>query len=461
MQRIAIAIGVICSICCILWYAFALGLALWFNHADRGKEQLTAKLDSLRAKGVPVDSHSLDAWYRKRTDDANTEAWLKVLETLNSPQFKAQSQGVETFSKDSKDILRTSTSSRTKDQWPGEGPVRELLAQTTELREEIRQLSKARVSVRFPVKFGSSNEKFEHVDTFRQIARLIALELNAAIADRNSAQITSSSQTLLDLSEVIRGESFIYQTVVFNAIRGLAFGGLKEALEQNILEPQDLELLAKSLSQEPPLFERFSDLVHGEIGLTLPELITPINPSKKNPLTGSTDARFASTQDTLHFLEHMLKYEDIDGCSMAEAIEKQKGYAARLEKEIKAAEGIQFREWHFTKIIFPNWRGVITAICRDRQVSHMVLHGIAIRRYQQQFDKFPEDLAALKEVGFDATDYMPVGNLPMGYRLEENGCTLWSTPPSLGTVTTPEPITLDPSDPNYPLAQQMLWKFAP
>lgn len=457
LQRIAIGIGVICSICCLLWYAFALGLALWFNHADRGKEQLTAKLDSLRAKGVPVDSQSLDAWYRKRTDDANTEAWLKVLETLKSPQFKAQSQEVETFS------IFKQTSTRKGNQWPGEGPVRELLAQTAELREEIRQLSKARVSVRFPVQFqfNSSKEYLEYVDTFRQIARLIALELDAAIADRDSAQIMASSQTLLDLSEVIRGEPFIHRLLAIITIRGLAFAGLKEALEQNILESQDLELLAKSLSQEPPPFERFSDLVHGEIGFTIPELLTPINPSKKNPLTGSTDARFASTQDTLHYLEHMLKYEDIDGCSMVEAIEKQKGYAAQLEKEIKAAEGIQFREWYITRIIFPNWRGVITGICRDRQVSHMVLHGIAIRRYQKQFGEFPKDLAALKEVGFNTADYMPVGNLPMGYRLEEDGCTLWSTSPSLGTVTTPEPITLDPSDPNYPLAQQMLWKFAP
>lgn len=457
MQRIAIAIGVIVLASYVLYLALEVG----FNKAARDKQQLIAKLDSLRAAGVPIDTQSLDAWYRNRTDETNTKAWLKIFQTLNSPTFQTQSQGVETFSKDSKYILRTSTSSRTKDQWPGEGPVRELLAQTTELREEIQSLSKARKPVQLPLQFNLVLVTLEHINSFRATARLIALELDAAIADRNSAQIMASSQTLLNIAEVFRGEPFISHLSVVCAIRGLAFSGLKEALERNLLEPQDLEMLAKNLSQEPPPFENFSDVVHGELSHTISEFFSLPDPSKKKFLSGPMDPRVASTQDTLRFIDHMLKYEDIDGCSMADAIEKQKSYAAQLEKEIKASEASGDPDWRVTKDAFPYWHSVIITICRDRQSLNMVLHGIAIRRYQKQFGEFPKDLAALKEVGFDATEFMPVGNLPMGYRLEEDGCTLWSTPPSLGTVTTPEPITLDPSDPNYPLAQQMLWKFAP
>lgn len=451
MQRIAIAIGVVG----LAGYVLYLALEVGFNKAARDKQQLTAKLDTLRAAGVPVDTQSLDAWYRNRTDETNTKAWLKIFQTLNSPKFQTQSQGVETFSKDSR------TSSRKHDQWPGEGPVRELLAQTTELREEIQSLSKVRKPVQLPLQFNLVLVTLEHINSFRATARLIALELDAAIADRNSAQITASAQTLLDLSEVFSGEQFHDHLYVVYAIRGLAFSGLKEALERSLLEPQDLEMLAKSLSQEPPPFENFSDVVHGELGLIISGYFTLPDPSKKKFLSGPSDPRVASTQDTLRFIDHMLKYEDIDGCSMADAIEKQKSYAAQLEKEIKASEASGDPDWRVTKDAFPYWYSVIITICRDRQLSHMVLHGIAIRRYQKQFGKFPEDLAALKEVGFDATEFMPVGNLPMGYRLEEDGCTLWSTPPRLGTVTTPEPITLDPSDPNYPLVQKVLWKFAP
>ncbi|MFO0884235.1 MAG: hypothetical protein U0894_08615, partial [Pirellulales bacterium] len=274
MQRIAIAIGVIG----LAGYVLYLALEVGFNKAARDKQQLTAKLDTLRAAGVPVDTQSLDAWYRNRTDETNTKAWLKIFQTLNSPKFQTQSQGVETFSKDSR------TSSRKHDQWPGEGPVRELLAQTTELREEIQSLSKARKPVQLPLQFNLVLVTLEHINSFRATARLIALELDAAIADRNSAQITASAQTLLNIAEIFRGEPFISHLYVVYAIRGLAFSGLKEALERSLLEPQDLEMLAKNLSQEPPPFENFSDVVHGELSLTISEYFTLPDPSKKKVL---------------------------------------------------------------------------------------------------------------------------------------------------------------------------------
>ncbi|MGV3604780.1 MAG: hypothetical protein ACO1RA_00120 [Planctomycetaceae bacterium] len=432
-----------------------LALEIGFNQAARDKQQLAAKLDSLRAAGVPIDSQSLDAWYRKRTDATNTMAWMKVFQALKSPEFRTKSFEVDKFTRDIR------TLSRTQNHWPGEGPVREFLTQTSELRAEIRRISEARTPVQLPLQFNLKLANADHLNLFREAMRLILLEINVAIADRDSSQITASTQTLLNISEMLRSGPFANHLLIVNSFRQLAFSGLKEALERNLLEPQDLETLAKALSQEPPPFENFSDVVHGEIGLVIQGYFTLPDPSKKRFLSGPLDPRIASTQDMLRYLGHTLKYLDIEGCSMADAIEKQKGYTAQLAKEIKASEESGDSDWRVTKEVFQDWRGVVTTICRDRQSINMVLHGIAIRRYQKQFGEFPKDLAALKEVGFDTADFMPVGNLPMGYRLEEGGCTLWSTPPELGMVTTPEPIALDPPDRNYLHVQQMLWKFTP
>ena len=91
----------------------------------------------------------------------------------------------------------------------------------------------------------------------------------------------------------------------------------------------------------------------------------------------------------------------------------------------------------------------------------MALHGIAIRRYQDQFGEFPRDLFALKDVGFDTLAHMPVGNKPMGYRLEGDEAVLWSTPPVLGLETAPEPPAITSSTQNQEMLQSMLWRFKP
>jgi hypothetical protein len=91
----------------------------------------------------------------------------------------------------------------------------------------------------------------------------------------------------------------------------------------------------------------------------------------------------------------------------------------------------------------------------------MVLHGIAIRRYQDQYGEFPRDLFALQDVGFDTLAHMPVGNKPMGYRLEGDEAVLWSTPPVLGLETAPEPPAITPSTQNQEMLQSMLWRFKP
>ncbi len=421
----------------------------------RDSLRVTAKLDSLRTAGVPVDYQMLDVWYRKRTDPTNTEAWLKVLETLNSPQFKEQSQEVERFS------AKYTSSSRTHDQWPGEASVRDLLAQTTELREEIRRLSEARTPVQFPTRFTSIWADLEQLGSLRRAARLIALELEAAIVDQNSAQIAASAQTLFNLSTVFCGEAFIIQRFVAIAVRDLAFEGLKEALERNLLDAAELEMLAQGMSQESPPFKNFSDCVHGELGLALPQFFMPLDISKKNPLTGTRMMYLAASQDTLRYVEYMEKYHGIDGSSMADALEKQETYEYQLKKEMRAAGGLGMREWYVTSVLLPSWREVVVAICRDCQYRHMVLHGVAIRRYQKQFGEFPKNLAALKNVGFDTYEFLPVGDKPMGYKLEGDNVVLWSTSPANGMETMEQPPAIDTFRSRDFVQEYLIWKMVP
>lgn len=441
------------------WTAVAVFAARRFYVDLRDSKRVTAKIDTLRATSLPVDNATMDKWYRDHTDPDHMEAWLKVLETLSSRTFRAQSRGVEGFDRNARGNARTAH------QWPGEAAARKLLAETTELREEIRRLAQTRVPVRFPIEFQSTRTNRGHIQPLRQASRLIALELSAAIADKNSAQIVAAVQTLLDLAVVLRREYFNVQQLSNIAIRDLAFHALKESLERDLLASKELELLSQSLPQEPVPFDYLQEIVQAERALLLPLFIEPTRHSESKlkevvsggkPVTGK-----AAPQDVLHFLEQMEKYESLDGISMTDALARQSRFEQQMMKDILATGKVSLREWQMTKQVFPAWGSVLTTLCHDRQRLNMVLHGIAIRRYQDQFGKFPQDLAALKDIGFNADDYLPVGGKPMGYKIDGTDVILWSNRPAVGEQTSPQPPIIGPAGTGDFRQDQLLWKMVP
>ena len=71
----------------------ALGLLLWFGRESFGRSQLKARIASLAKQGYPVDNASVESQYQDRADPTHTDAWLAVLNTISSADFKASSKG--------------------------------------------------------------------------------------------------------------------------------------------------------------------------------------------------------------------------------------------------------------------------------------------------------------------------------------------------------------------------------
>ncbi len=453
-HRMLIGIVVMVVIGFLLWGIFLTAFAAWYAYADRGRPEVTAKLDALRASGVPVDNESLDAWYRERTDPADARAWQVVFAKLQSPEFKSLTLGIEGFDPRAKDTKRTA------DKWPAEDASRRLLAGTTELRKEIHRLASKQVAVQFPIQFDSIRTQPDYLPFIRNASRLIQLESDAAIQDQNSPEIVASAKTQIDLAMVVSGDGSLIAQLYANALRGTGFRALKEALERDLIDAADLESLATQLSQPQFSSTRFRDAIRCERASGLPAFFAP----GKYLSDGASEIPKnyqAAAQDLLHYLDYMERLETLEQLPMAEAIEKAKQIESDLKTRREQAGMLGTREWMLTWLLVPTTGTTFYSFCRDRQDFNMVMHGIAIRRYQDQLGEFPRDLSALNDIGFDTFDYMPVGKRPMGYRRDGDETILWSTPPSLGLETTLEPLTLEPNDRNYDLIQSMIWKFTP
>jgi len=427
---------------------------IWYERADRGAEVVTQKLEALRDAGLPIDNQSMDTWYRQRTDPSDAAAWQAIFDQLNSPEFKSLATGIETFDSRARDT------GRKNGQWPAEEASRKLLAETTELRSEIHRLAAKRVRVQLPLVFDSVNTQMATKNSVVSAGRLIFVEAEATLQDKKSPELVASILTQVDLAIVTSSDGSITGHLLASALRAKGFDSLKEALEADLIDATDLEQLENQLSQPAITNGWFREAMQIERATMLPVFHEP----SKYLGEGSNQIpkNFqASAQDKLHFLEVMEQLEDLDQLPMADGIQKAMKLRDDIEQQSKAAGILGTREWMLTSRLVPAITITFQTYCRDRQELNMALHGIAIRRYQDQFGEFPRDLFALKDVGFDTLAHMPVGDKPMGYCLEGDEAVLWSTPPVLGLETTPEPPVITASTPNKELLQMMLWRFKP
>lgn len=424
---------------------------------DRNADLVIQKLEALKSDGLPIEAQEMEALYQQRTDPKNVEAWKAVFAELKSSEFRLLTRGISEFDRE------VTGTRRTKEQWPAEVASRKLLAETTELRKTIRQLASDETAVRFPTQFGSLDDGLlEIFHSMRDVLGLVSLELDAAMQDQDSAGTLQSLTTLFQLTTVLDGHpSSLAQLYGINS-RQIAFHRIQELLEHDRVDLAAIESIVSALPQK--------HLEHGWIHESLnAERLLGINTYQAiqkgtGNLYGDLELSLeTSPLDFLHYLNFVERCQKLLRLPMAQAIVQSKDLESELVEKSNGDSGMKVREWQLTVLLAPPITKLIEVHCRDRQQLNMVLHGIAIRRYQDQFGEFPRDLLALQDVGFDTFEYMPVGDKPMGYRLEGDEAVLWSTPLNFGLETTPEPIIADKTNglTKDGTWEQMTWRFAP
>lgn len=457
-------VGVVPFFMLTVWLAARYQFAVANAKAELGGEIVTAKLDALRAAGIPVDCETQDKWYRDHTDPADAQAWQEVISKVDTPEFRAAVFDFIRKLPDPEALAFGIAEEEEPEPLDENAKRRKILAETADLRKEIRRLARKRVPVQFPIQFVPMITELNHLSAFGTAAYLVELESDEAIQAGNSTEIVDSAFTQIDLATAVGGDASLISQLTVSKYRRKGIVAMKVALEKNLIDEADLERLASQLLESPLPTNRFRDAMRSDRASVLPIFFAPSKYLIGADGKMSKDYQ-AAAQDVLHYLDFMERIENLEQLPLSEVDEQFLLLISELENARDNLSKLRSREWAFTvlalKDLLPNYRGIFPIFSLDRQLLNMTLHGIAIRRYQKKFGEFPKDLDSLKEVGFDAAEYMPPGQFPMGYRLEEDGAILWSTPPWFGSETTADPITPDLVTQHIPETQSCYWKFAP
>lgn len=436
------------------WLAYQTYLASF----DSKRPFVEKEIERMRHAGLPVDNESLDAWYQERTDPTDARSWMEIGQFVESSDFVTLAQGVPQF-----DPKAPEGSEWTEKGWPAEDAARRLLNDTVNERETIRSLSRKRVPVRYPIRFNSFQTTLAHMQLLRGLARLIDVECDVAIADRDSVGLTSALQTLFDMVEVHRHEPFVVSQLVCSAIRRMGYSVIRKGIEQGFLDEPAIETLSTLLSQESLAFDSLQEILQTEMAGALPmftnldeyildDLKNNSNGLSRSMVTGLTGSRRARYNDIAHYIEHMKGIANTDTKSLDDAILEAEQLEKQLERNIREAGTLGMPGWLVTGVAAPAIGAIVSSFAEEKVQRNFLMHGLAIRRYQQKHGEqeqgaFPNTLEELSVVGFDGKEWPTIGPKPFGYRIDGDRAILWYTPVRAGRETQPDPPRFDGSTP--------------
>ena len=433
------------------WLAYQTYLASF----DSKRPFVEKEIERMRQAGLPVDNESLDTWYQERTDPTDARAWMEIGQFVASSDFVTLAQGVPQF-----DPKTPEESEWTEQGWPAEDAARRLLNDTTDERETIRTLSRKRIPVRYPIQFNSFQTTLAHMQLLRGIARLLDVECDVAIADRDSVRLTTAVKTYFDMVEVHRHESFVVSQLVCSAIRRMAYAAIRKGIEQGFLDDSAIESLSKLLTEESLAIDSLQETLQSEMAGALPmfmnldeylldDMGNGSNGFRPSIVTGSRRARY---NDIAHYIEHIQGIANTDTKSLDDAILKAEQLEQQLGRNIREAGTLGSPGWIVTGVAAPAIAAIVSSFAEEKVQRNFLMHGLAIRRYQrkaneQEHGAFPDSLEALSQIGFDSNDWPTVGPKPFGYRIEDETAILWYTPNRVGRETQADPPSVDGSTP--------------
>jgi len=424
-----------------------LGLVLWYGRESSGRSQLKARIASIIKQGYPVDDASVDRYYKDRTDAANTEAWLAVLNTMTSQDFTASTNGVA--------YLGMGTEAEVpilpEEEWNDEEVSLAFLEKWESLHAEVLRLSIDAKPVRFPIDFDSFATILQQTQQMRQAARLLQLRGRVGLRNRDSAVVRDAIDGMLGVSRVNAGEPILVSQLVSIAIDGMALGLLKDSLKVDVLSEADLQSLLPKVMATINIGKEWEMVVAGERALALPVFVDP----KKARTVGVTSVPGRS-RDAIFYLDLIQGVIELPTDNLEEFKIKLKDAQAKTTEKANANWITRF-DSILTLQTTPAFAAAGDAFIRRALQHRMAALAIGLRLYEDRHGKFPNSLKDLSDLPMDVNQLGPTQERSFGYRLEGSDAKLWGGSFQDAFAIPAEPPVIVAGEPDTTMQEFWSW----
>lgn len=432
------------------------GSVLFVTVRDSGAN---SKVDQMKAdlvaKGLPVDDDTLSKYYDKLASEEYAKQWMELCQGSNSDEINAACKGVAVVgadggeipvspeddpalkptSKDEGNAEASAETGETDADYGAEGEltwdqqkVRDFLALTSELRSRtevaaLRQLKPDAKPVRFQVQFNGIETLLKHAQQMRQLARIIVIQGQVAVYDRDSESTKRSIQTLVGCSRTLEGEPMLVSQLVRIALRMLSVDLLHRALEQDVLIEQDMAELLPLMLQGAKLSPTWYVAHHGERCVYLP--IAEGKSSGATADVGWLPFRGKDKQLYMEINEALVNVELGDLDAFRDEMIRQED---RISNSINGGSLAMFENL-LTSMLAPATAAAAEAWIREAMNHQIAALAIGVKLHESRKGEFPKDLEQLQAldagVDWNPAELQPIGGKPYGYEVDDEGAHLW------------------------------------
>jgi hypothetical protein len=319
----------------------------------------------------------------------------------------------------------------------------------------MKQLEPDAKPVRFLTEFNSMNTLLPQTQNIRQAARMLLLNGQVAVFDRNSVKARLNIEALLGCSRTIAGEPMLVSQLVRVAITGMGVGLLRSALEQDVLSEKDLMALLPRVMDGINISPLWKTAMQGERALLLPLFEKP---ELINEVFRWLPGRSIDALHYLDLIEQILSVPDGDFDQFREGLMK-------VEQDFRLKHDgplLQKFDSAVTSAAAPAVAAAGAAYIREATQRRMAAIAIGIRLYEKRIGEMPASLDELKslelgELKLDPAALRPPGGKPFGYKVEEEQVLLWGFDFNQTSATPAEPLPISEGLPNAAMNRLWLW----
>ncbi|MCU0713584.1 MAG: hypothetical protein MUC43_16105 [Pirellula sp.] len=414
-------------------------LGLHFIRKGKATTVLNDRLNALRAKGLPVDGESLKIYYENRTDSTFSEQWMLLHSMIEGDSFQQAAANLA-FPSIVDEIPALDR------EWSMLADADKFLKEQQVILAAIHELSAHNSFVRFarPYDYADMIKEagtFPNISAMRDIGRLLKLEHEVALRQRDSERECRAIQSILGTAIAIHGEPIIQSRLVGFAIHGLAIECVQKSIGSGSLSEEYCQKIMDRLS----FFDDYRGLakaaIAGERALALPVFM---NPSQRKDI-GMLASLTSRPIDALLYLEETEKIEQAIDLEFPDLIATLKQLESDTIRRLAGLSMLVGSDSILTDMQTPMLKAFGMAVIRSELQNRLTKAALAVRLFQLRKGEFPQDLSELSQIDFDSSLISVLDGGEFGYRRTDNEATLWGyEAKTLLNLTRIEPIPNQP-----------------
>nr|WP_143548168.1 hypothetical protein [Rhodopirellula sp. SM50] len=414
-------------------------LTWWAARRSAASADVADRREEIRARGLPIDDASMEAFRVQTMGHEKSERWMNVLEEIESTAFQNSCRGVPVVgvTEDDADYVYGQPY-RYHDQ------VRQFLDRWAPLREEIHDITEGTGPIWTEVQMDSFNTLLPYVQSSRSVARLLSLEFEDALRRDDRPQAFGSLMAMLGVARAFEKEPLIVSQLVVTAIHSMALKHLRVAVEHDLFDDAQLKSMLEQLRALDDFGTRYRLAIVGERAMSQPVFddLQRFGEDVGMPAGGFNQRPI----DALASLEIMEKAESVSTENLSDFFIQTAALDSDFNQQIQQAGWLQRLETMLTSLTVPALGAAGKAFVRSAMENRIAKIGIGLRLFEKRHARWPASLDELiaADLGVPLGPIDPAGGLPFGYRVIDGNAEFWGfDPQSPSEGTPPEPIDVD------------------